>query len=85
MDVGSVLSTDVFYNLDEKVNESWKRMGVLASEMECAALYMNAAQAGKKALGILTISDHLCTGESLDARERQLGFQKMIEVALETV
>lgn len=81
--VGNVLSTDVFYNLDEKVNQSWKRMGVLASEMECAALYMNAAYAGKKALGLLTISDHLCTGESLSAEERQLGFRKMMEIALE--
>ncbi len=81
--VGNVLSTDVFYNLDEMVNRSWKQMGVLASEMECAALYMNAAYAGKKALGLLTISDHLCTGEALSAEERQLGFQKMIEIALE--
>lgn len=81
--VGNVLSTDVFYNPDESVNQSWKRMGVLASEMECAALYMNAAYAGKKALGLLTISDHLCTGEALSAGERQLGFQKMIEIALE--
>lgn len=81
--VGTVLSTDVFYQLDGKANESWRNMGVLASEMECAALYMNAAKAGKRALGILTISDHLCTGEALDAKDRQLGFGKMMEVALE--
>lgn len=81
--VGNVLSTDVFYNPDEEVNRNWKRMGVLASEMECAALYMNAAYAGKKALGLLTISDHLCTGEALSAGERQTGFRKMMEIALE--
>ncbi|MGN0406244.1 MAG: purine-nucleoside phosphorylase [Bariatricus sp.] len=81
--VGNVLSTDIFYNPDNCVNESWKNMGVLASEMECAALYMNAAKAGKKALGLLTISDHLVTGEALSAEERQMGFSKMIRLALE--
>lgn len=58
-------------------------MGVLAVEMEAAGLYMNAAKAGKKALCMLTISDHVYTGEALDAEERQLGFGKMMEVALE--
>ena len=81
--VGNVLSTDVFYNPDVTFNEKWKRMGILATEMECAALYMNAAYAGKSALGLLTISDHILTGEELSAEERQLGFQKMIEIALE--
>ena len=57
-------------------------MGVLAVEMEAAALYLNAARAGKKALCILTISDHLYTGESLSAEERQTTFRDMMEIAL---
>lgn len=74
--VGNVLSSDVFYNAMSNVNDLWRDMGVLAVEMEAAALYMNAAKAGKKALCMLTISDHLYTGESLSAEDRQLGFGK---------
>lgn len=81
--VGNVLSSDVFYNARGDVNDLWRGMGVLAVEMEAAALYMNAAKAGKKALCMLTISDHLYTGESLNAEDRQLGFGKMMEIALE--
>lgn len=80
--VGNVLSSDVFYNAMSNVNDLWRDMGVLAVEMEAAALYMNAAKAGKKALCMLTISDHLYTGESLSAEDRQLGFGKMMEIAL---
>ena len=81
--VGNVLSSDVFYNAMSNVNDLWRDMGVLAVEMEAAALYMNAAKAGKKALCMLTISDHLYTVESLSAEDRQLGFGKMMEIALE--
>lgn len=81
--VGNVLSSDVFYNAMGIVNDLWRGMGVLAVEMEAAALYMNAAKAGKKALCMLTISDHLYTGEHLSAEDRQLGFKKMMEIALE--
>ena len=81
--VGNVLSSDVFYNAMSNVNDLWRDMGVLAVEMEAAALYMNAAKAGKKALCMLTISDHLYTGESLSAEDRQLGFGKMMKIALE--
>ena len=81
--VGNVLSTDIFYNTMSNANDLWKNMGVLAVEMEAAGLYMNAAKAGKKALCMLTISDHVYTGEALDAEERQLGFGKMMEIALE--
>ena len=81
--VGNVLSSDVFYNAMSNVNDLWRDMGVLAVEMEAAALYMNAAKAGKKALCMLTISDHLYTEESLSAEDRQLGFGKMMEIALE--
>lgn len=81
--VGNILSSDIFYNDDDSVNEKWRRMGVLAVEMEAAALYMNAARAGKKALCILTISDHLFKEQSLDARERETSFTQMMEIALE--
>ena len=81
--VGNVVSSDVFYNADPTVNDRWRSMGVLAVEMEAAALYMNAAKAKKKALCMLTISDHIYTGEALSAEDRQLGFGKMMEIALE--
>lgn len=80
---GNVLTSDVFYNDDPTVNDRWRKMGVLAVEMEAAALYMNAARAGKKALCMLTISDHLYKDEKLSARERQLGFDNMIQIALD--
>lgn len=81
--VGNILSSDVFYNADASVNDKWRSMGVLAVEMEAAALYMNAAAAGKKALCMLTISDLLYGEGKLTAEERQLGFGKMMEIALE--
>ena len=81
--VGNVLSSDVFYNADPTVNDRWRSMGVLAVEMEAAALYMNAARAGKKALCILTVSDHLYRNENLSAEERQTGFNDMMRIALE--
>lgn len=80
--VGNVLSSDTFYDDNENALASWKKMGVLAVEMEAAALYMNAARAGKNALCLLTISDCPFTGESLSAQERQTGFTQMMEVAL---
>lgn len=80
--VGNVLSSDVFYNANKDANDAWKGMGVLCIEMEAAALYMNAAKAGKNALCILSVSDHIYKGSELSATERQLGFTNMIEVAL---
>lgn len=80
--VGNVVSSDVFYNDDETVNDRWARMGVLAVEMESAALYLNAMRARKKALTILTISDKPASGESLSAQERQESLTRMMEVAL---
>ena len=68
--VGNVVSSDVFYNADPTVNDRWRSMGVLSVEMEAAALYMNAAKAKKKALCMLTISDHIYTGEALCAEDR---------------
>jgi purine-nucleoside phosphorylase len=81
--VGNILSSDVFYNADTTAMNKWRDMGVLAVEMEAAALYMNAAKAGKKALCMLTISDHIYKAEALSANERQIGFGKMMEIALE--
>ncbi len=83
--VGNILSSDTFYNADNTVNEKWARMGVLAVEMEAAALYMNAAFAKKNALAICTISDNIMTGEALDSDARQSSFTDMMEIALETV
>ena len=80
--VGNLLSTDVFYNAFGYIKE-WDEMGVLATEMEAAALYLNAAKAKKKALGIMTVSDHLVTGKQLSAELRQNSFTEMMEIALE--
>ncbi|HBG00762.1 MAG TPA: purine-nucleoside phosphorylase [Firmicutes bacterium] len=79
--VGNVLSADIFYN--QLGNEPWKEMGVLAVEMEAAALYMNAARARKNALCMLTISDEIHSGKELPAHDRQVSFTKMMEIALE--
>ena len=81
--VGNVFSSDIFYNEDEKCTPNWQKMGVLAVEMEAAALYMNAARSGKHALGIMTISDSLVTDESSSPEERQTSFHAMMELALE--
>jgi purine-nucleoside phosphorylase len=81
--VGNILSSDHFYNDYEKTNGLWKKMNITAVEMEAAALYMIAARANKKALCILTVSDHVFTGESLPAEERQTSFREMMEIALE--
>ena len=59
-------------------------MGCLCVEMETAALYMNAAKAGKRALGIFTVSDHILKGQGLSPEERQTSFTQMMEIALET-
>ena len=82
--VGNLLSSDIFYNADPSITPKYAKMGVLGVEMEAAALYMNAAYAGKKALAICTVSDHLLTGEALDADARQNSFTEMMEIALNT-
>ena len=81
--VGNILSSDTFYD-DANSLADWQKMGVLAIEMEAAALYMNAARAGKNALCILTVSDCPLKGESTTAEERQTTFRSMMEIALET-
>ncbi|HHU05366.1 MAG TPA: purine-nucleoside phosphorylase [Clostridiales bacterium] len=82
--VGNILSSDIFYDERKDVFLKWKAMGVLAVEMEAAGLYMNAARTGKNALAICTISDHVITGEALDAEARQNTFTQMMELALNT-
>ncbi|MBQ7688458.1 MAG: purine-nucleoside phosphorylase [Clostridia bacterium] len=88
--VGNLLSSDTFYNDEENLPDvfrstpAWSKMGVLAVEMESAALYMNAARTGKNALAVCTISDHLLTGEATTAEERQNSFTDMMRLALET-
>ncbi len=81
--VGSIVSSDVFYGADKTSADRWKSMGVLAVEMEAAALYMNAAYLGKKALCILTVSDHIYKEQNLSPEERQTSFRDMMEIALE--
>ena len=78
--VGNVLSSDVFYS-ENPHTDKWSAMGVLAVEMEIAALYMNAVRSGNRALAICTISDHIITGEVTTAEERQNTFTKMMDVA----
>lgn len=82
--VGNILSSDAFYGETPDMVKKWSAMGVLAIEMEAAALYMNAAAAGKNALCICTVSDHLLNGENLSSEERERGFDEMIRLALET-
>ena len=82
--VGNVFSSDVFYS-DNAHNDKWMQMGVLAVEMEVAALYMNAARSGNKALAICTISDNILTGEVTTAEERQKTFTKMMDVAFSLI
>ena len=79
---GNILSSDTFYD-DANSLAEWNKMGVLAIEMESAALYMNAARAGKNALCILTVSDCPLKGLSTTAEERQTSFRDMMEIALE--
>ncbi|KQL53779.1 purine nucleoside phosphorylase DeoD-type [Heyndrickxia shackletonii] len=81
--VGNVFTADMFYN-DNADHEKWAKYGILAIEMETAALYTLAAKYNRKALSILTVSDHILTGEETSAEERQLTFNDMIEVALES-
>lgn len=88
--VGNLLSSDTFYSdlstlpKEFDPNLLWAKMGVMAIEMEAAALYMNASRLNKNALAICTISDHIITGEATSADERQSTFTEMITLALET-
>lgn len=80
--VGNILSSDVFYNADPEAWKAWRSMGVLGVEMEAAALYLNAARLGKKALAIDTISDIIGTTIEATPEQRETAFDQMIRVAL---
>lgn len=83
--VGNLLSSDVFYGDDSQSWKQWQKMGVLAVEMEAAALYMNAARSGNEALCICTISDSLVHGTACSAEQRQTSFTNMMEIAFDII
>ena len=81
--MGQVFTSDQFYNDNPEANKTYRKFGILAVEMETAGIYWTAQRFGKRALSILTISDHIFTGEALSAQERQDSFHEMMEIALE--
>ncbi len=81
--VGGIYSSDTFYDERPDLNEQMTRHGIMAVEMEAAELYILAARYQRRALGIMTISDHLVTGEALPSDEREKSFSDMVEIALE--
>lgn len=83
--VGNVFSADLFYEPDPSLFERMTRMGILAVEMEAAGLYGVAAELGKQALTVLTVSDHILTGEALSAEQRQLDFHDMMRLTLDAL
>ncbi len=82
--VGNVFSSDIFYNSNEDEWKRWEELGILAVEMECYGLYLTAQKLGKKALGILTVSDSFHLKEQTTPKEREKSFNDMILVALES-
>lgn len=80
--VGGIYSSDVFYDERPDLNEQMERHGILAVEMEAAELYTLAARYNRKALAVLTVSDHLKTGEALPSEDRERTFGNMVEIAL---
>lgn len=83
--VGNVFTADLFYTPQPEMFATMEKMGVLAVEMEAAGLYGVAAEYGKKALAVFTVSDHIKTGEQTTAQERELTFKDMMELTLESV
>jgi len=81
---GQILSSDTFYTDEPENDLKWAKMGVIGVEMEGYALYLNAARSGKNALVLATVSDQLVKKEYLSADERQLSFDEMLTIALET-
>lgn len=81
--VGGIYSSDVFYDERPDLNEQMQRHGILGVEMEAAELYNLAARYGRRALAVLTVSDHLLTGEALPSEDREKSFGDMVEIALE--
>ncbi|TBU95783.1 purine-nucleoside phosphorylase [Stutzerimonas kirkiae] len=83
--VGNVFSADLFYEPDPALFERMQKMGILAVEMEAAGLYGVAAELGKQALTVLTVSDHILTGEKLSAQQRQDDFHDMLRLTLDAL
>lgn len=81
--VGGIYSSDVFYDERPDLNEQMTRHGILGVEMEAAELYTLAARYGRRALAVLTVSDHLLTGEALPSEDREKTFAEMVEIALQ--
>lgn len=81
--VGGIYSSDVFYDERPDLNEQMTRHGILGVEMEAAELYNLAARHGRRALAVLTVSDHLITGEALPSEDRETSFGDMVEIALQ--
>ena len=81
---GNVFTSDVFYNADSNAWEKWASLGIIAVEMETYALYINASKFNKKALTIMSVSDSFVSNEATSAKEREIGFKTMMEIALET-
>ena len=82
--MGNILSADIFYDFDKDVWKKWAALGVMGVEMESYALYVNAAYLKKRALTILTVTDHFIKNERLSSEERQIGLRNMVETAIET-
>ena len=80
--VGGLYSSDTFYDERPDLNKEMQRHGILGVEMEAAELYTLAARYGRRALGVITVSDHLLTGEALPADQRERSFGDMVEIAL---
>ena len=83
--VGNLFSADLFYTPDVEMFDVMEKYGILGVEMEAAGIYGVAAEYGAKALTICTVSDHIRTHEQTTAEERQLTFNDMIEIALDSV
>ncbi|MEX0281143.1 MAG: purine-nucleoside phosphorylase [Arenibacterium sp.] len=81
--IGGIYSSDTFYDERPDLNAEMTRHGILGVEMEAAELYTLAARYGRRALAVLTVSDHLLTGEALPSDERERSFGDMVEIALE--
>jgi len=82
--IGQVFTADMFYNANAQAGGRYKEFGILAVEMETAGIYWEAMASKKRALSLLSISDHIFTGEGLSAEDRQDSFRQMMETALET-
>lgn len=82
--MGNIFSADVFYDFDKEIWKRWAKLGIMGVEMESYALYINAAYLKKRALTMLTVTDHFIKNERLSAEERQVGLRNMVEAAIET-